>query len=111
MTIKEIRAFTGLSQVKFADRYSIPVRTLQDWEAGRRTPPAYVVGLLERAVKMDTIILWTTDGHDEWYERFDTEAEAQKEAEKALENHGWKAEVQQLSDYDQQMQETILEQI
>lgn len=53
MTIKEIRTFTGLSQQKFGDRYCIPLRTIQDWEADKRQPPIYVVKLLERAVKED----------------------------------------------------------
>lgn len=53
MTIKEIRSLTGLSQGKFAERYGIPVRTLQDWEIGRRKPPEYVILLLERCVRMD----------------------------------------------------------
>lgn len=53
MTIKEIRTLTGLSQVKFGERYSIPMRTIQDWEAGARKPPEYVVTLLERVVKED----------------------------------------------------------
>lgn len=33
-----IRARTGLSQTKFASVYGLDVRTLQDWEQGRRTP-------------------------------------------------------------------------
>ncbi len=53
MTIKEIRALTGLSQGKFADRYGIPVKTLQNWEIGRTRPPEYVLKLLERCVRMD----------------------------------------------------------
>lgn len=53
MTIREIRALTGLSQAKFGERYGIPLRTIQDWEAGVRTPPTYVVALLERVVRED----------------------------------------------------------
>ena len=53
MKIKEIRALTGLSQAKFADKYKIPVRTLQGWEGERRTPPEYVLIMLERIVKED----------------------------------------------------------
>ena len=53
MTITEIRALSGLNKTKFAERYGIPYRTLQDWEAGKRKPPSYVLPLLERAVKMD----------------------------------------------------------
>lgn len=53
MSIREIRALTGLSQAKFGERYGIPLRTIQDWEAGVRTPPTYVVALLERVVRED----------------------------------------------------------
>ena len=53
MTIKEIRTLTGLSQTKFGNLYGIPLRTIQDWEAGARKPPEYVVALLERVVKED----------------------------------------------------------
>lgn len=51
--IKKIREYTGLSQQKFADFYHIPVRTLQDWEYEHRTPPLYVMALLERVVFLD----------------------------------------------------------
>lgn len=33
----------GLSQTALAKRFEIPLRTVQDWHAGRRTPPNYVV--------------------------------------------------------------------
>lgn len=47
MTIKDIRALTGLSQAAFAEKYHIPKRTYESWEMGQRTPPEYVVELLE----------------------------------------------------------------
>lgn len=53
MTIKELRTLTGLSQKAFSDKYEIPKRTIEDWEAKRRTPPEYVIKLLERVVKED----------------------------------------------------------
>ena len=52
MTIKEIRQRTGLSQRKFADKYGLPFRTMQGWEAGRKTPE-YVIRLLDRCVNED----------------------------------------------------------
>lgn len=52
MTIKELRERTGLSQSKFANKYGIPVRTLQGWEAGKRVPD-YVIRLLARCVEED----------------------------------------------------------
>ena len=52
-TVKEIRKLTGLSQGKFANKYGLPVRTLQGWESGRRSAPEYVIKLLERVVRED----------------------------------------------------------
>lgn len=53
MNIKDIRALTGLNRTKFCEKYGIPVRSCEDWENGVRTPPNYVVSLLERVVKLD----------------------------------------------------------
>ena len=51
-TIREARQAAGLSQQGVTDTLGIPRRTLQDWEAGKRTPPgwaeALVVEKLER---------------------------------------------------------------
>lgn len=46
MTIKELREGTGLSQRQFAEKYHIPVGTLQHWEQGIRKPPVYVIYML-----------------------------------------------------------------
>ena len=40
--IKELRASTGMTRKAFSEHTGIPVRTLEDWEAGRRTPPEYI---------------------------------------------------------------------
>lgn len=40
--LKAARSAAGLSQQGMADRTLIPRRTIQDWEAGVRIPPAYV---------------------------------------------------------------------
>lgn len=53
MTVKEIRASTGLSQSKFAAALNIPLRTLQKWETGERSCPDYVVELIEYRVQHD----------------------------------------------------------
>ena len=51
MTIKEICEQYGLSQTALAKRFGIPLRTVQDWHAGRRTPPDYVVGMMVEILK------------------------------------------------------------
>lgn len=48
MSIREIRASTGLSQAAFSKRFCIPRRSIEDWEAGRRSCPDYVRLLLAR---------------------------------------------------------------
>lgn len=51
--IRAIRAATGLSQVRFAERYGIPRRTIENWESGVRTPPPYVINLIKIAVNLE----------------------------------------------------------
>lgn len=56
MEVKELRASTGLSQSKFAAYFEIPVRTLQDWECGRRRMPAYLLRLMEYKLRMEELM-------------------------------------------------------
>ena len=51
ITIKELRASTGLSQAKFAKLLEIPTRTIEDWESGRHKPPEYVIKLIDFYLK------------------------------------------------------------
>lgn len=51
--IKSIRSSTGMSQARFSAAYEIPIRTIQDWERGIRTPPPYVIKLLDLATKKE----------------------------------------------------------
>lgn len=53
LTCAQIRNMTGLSQKNFADCYGIPYSTLVNWERGIRTPPEYMMLLLERVVRED----------------------------------------------------------
>lgn len=53
MTIKEIRALTGLTQKQFAEKYHITFSSIRNWESGHRTCPDYVAELLEFKVKKD----------------------------------------------------------
>lgn len=45
-TIKLISCYLRLSQSAFAEAYGIPVRTLQNWEAGRREPEEGILSYL-----------------------------------------------------------------
>lgn len=53
MDVKSLRRSTGLSQSKFAAYFGIPVRTLQDWEQQKRTPPEYIITMMERIWKLE----------------------------------------------------------
>lgn len=55
MHIRDMRALLGDTQSEFAARYQIPFRTVQNWEAGTRKPPAYVLMLLENRIREDLI--------------------------------------------------------
>lgn len=52
-TVKELCKAYGISQTALARRFDIPLRTVQDWHAGRRTPPAYVVNMLTALLEYD----------------------------------------------------------
>ena len=52
MTIKELCETYGITQIELHRRYGIPYRTVQDWYAGRRTPPDYVVNMLAELLKV-----------------------------------------------------------
>ena len=54
--IRAIRAGTGLSQVAFGAALHIPRRTIEEWEAGNRSCPPYVVELIAYRVQHDAII-------------------------------------------------------
>lgn len=50
--VRDLRHRLGLSQSHFAARYGLPLRTVQNWEQGRRTKPdasgSLLIGLIER---------------------------------------------------------------
>ena len=52
--VRAIRTRTGLSRTKFAERFGLDARALQDWEQGRRLP--------DRAAR---VLLLTIDRHPE----------------------------------------------
>jgi DNA-binding transcriptional regulator YiaG len=51
MTIQTLLSDHGLTQTGLSKRFGIPLRTVQDWCAGRRTPPPYVITLLQIALE------------------------------------------------------------
>ena len=55
--VASIRERTGLSQAKFASLLGVPVRTLQEWEQGRRAPSGAARTLLMVAAKNPRALL------------------------------------------------------
>ena len=53
MKIKELRDLTGMSQREFALYFNISVRSIQEWEQERKSPPSYLVGLLKRILDFE----------------------------------------------------------
>jgi putative transcriptional regulator len=57
MDIKELRASTGMTQKTFSEYFNIPVRTIQDWEGKRRTPPDYVTELIKYKIYKEELVM------------------------------------------------------
>lgn len=54
-TIKALREKTGLNRKEFSAYVGIPLRTIEDWEAGRRTPPEYIPRLIAYQLKYEEL--------------------------------------------------------
>jgi putative transcriptional regulator len=54
--VAEARNKTGLSQAKFAELLGVSVRTLQDWEQGRRQPSRAAASLIQIAKKRPDVL-------------------------------------------------------
>ena len=55
-TIKELRESIGMSRKEFSEHTGIPVRTLEDWEAARRTPPEDIPRLIAYQLKYEELM-------------------------------------------------------
>ena len=54
-TIKELRAYTGMSQSEFSKCFGVSLRCLQSWEQGQRNTPTYVLEAFKKIVKYEHI--------------------------------------------------------
>lgn len=54
-TIKQLCDEYGIGQTELSRKYDIPLRSIQDWFAGRRTPPSYVVKMLDELLKKSNV--------------------------------------------------------
>lgn len=53
ITVKSLRERSGMSQSQFANYFEISIRTVQSWEQGLRTPPDYVILMMEKILKYE----------------------------------------------------------
>ena len=55
-TVKELRRSAGLTQRALAQRFGIPLRTVECWEAtgpAHRDPPEYVIRMMAELIGQD----------------------------------------------------------
>ena len=55
--IRKLREQTGMTRKDFSIHIGIPLRTIEDWEAGRRRPPEYIPRLIEYQLKYEELIV------------------------------------------------------
>jgi len=51
-SVKDLRERYDLTRRQFADLFGIPLRTVQSWEIGTRSCPAYVFRMMERLLEV-----------------------------------------------------------
>lgn len=56
MPVKELRKLARMTQKQFSARLGIPLRTIEDWDSGKRKPPEYVVRLIEYYLEHEGLI-------------------------------------------------------
>lgn len=54
--IKKLRESINMTRKEFSEHTGIPVRTLEDWEASRRTPPEYIPRLIAYQLKFEELM-------------------------------------------------------
>lgn len=54
--IRELRDSIGMTKKEFSEHIGIPLRTLEDWEAARRTPPEYIPRLIAYQLKYEELM-------------------------------------------------------
>jgi DNA-binding transcriptional regulator YiaG len=54
--LKQIRCEAGMNRTEFSSYIGIPLRTLEEWEAGRRKMPEYVLRLIAYYTKMERFL-------------------------------------------------------
>lgn len=55
--LKKMREDLGMNRTEFSRYVGIPLRTLEEWEAGRRQMPDYVLRLIAYYTKMQQLLI------------------------------------------------------
>lgn len=55
-TIRSLRTASGMTQNAFSTYLGIPLRTIEDWDTGKRTPPPYIVSLIQYKLTNEGLI-------------------------------------------------------
>ena len=65
----ELRRETGMTRKAFSEYMDIPLRNLEEWEAGRRKMPDYLLRLLAYYIRTEKVMaqkeVVMEDGHNE----------------------------------------------
>lgn len=56
MTFRELRKRSGMTQKAFAEYFNISRRNVESWDTDYRTPPAYLLELMEYKLRNEGII-------------------------------------------------------
>ena len=54
--IRDMRKEADMTQMQFSAYFGIPRRTLEDWEAGRRHAPDYLIRLLRYKLEIEGLV-------------------------------------------------------
>lgn len=54
--LKDLRKMKGMNRREFSEYMGIPLRTMEEWEAGRRKMPDYVLRLISYRVKVEKVL-------------------------------------------------------
>lgn len=54
--IKKLRIACGMTQKAFAEYFSIPKRSIENWEGGTRNAPEYLIELMEYKLRKEGLI-------------------------------------------------------
>lgn len=62
--IRTLRQQTGMNRKDFSEHLGIPLRTMEDWELGRRTPPEYIPRLIAYQLKYEELVKKNEKGEE-----------------------------------------------